>query len=141
MMKKPIATDSNLSPTALKSLESYVKKSTIENTHTWYDLKEKEVNFQYKALLKLQKKKLNSLKIIQYFKEQDAQYLPIRKDIINSLNEIKVKLQELMNINTNRDELSKLKEHEFYLDLDELERLHKETDAEIQRVCLIFLNI
>jgi hypothetical protein len=64
MMKKPIATDSNLSPTALKSLESYVKKSTIENTHTWYDLKEKEVNFQYKALLKLQKKKLNSLKII-----------------------------------------------------------------------------
>lgn len=55
-MKKPIATDSNLSPTALKSLESYVKKSTIENTHTWYDLKEKEVNYQYKALLKLQKK-------------------------------------------------------------------------------------
>ena len=45
-----------------------------------------------------------------------------------------------MNINTNRDELSKLKEHEFYLDLDELERLHKETDAEIQRVCLIFVK-
>ncbi len=46
-----------------------------------------------------------------------------------------------MNINTNRDELSKLKEHEFYLDLDELERLHKETDAEIQRVSLIFSSI
>ncbi len=67
--------------------------------------------------------------------------MPIRKDIINGLNEIKVKLQELMNINTNRDELSKLKEHEFYLDLDELERLHKETDAEIQRVSLIFSSI
>lgn len=30
--------------------------------------------------------------------------------------------------------MSKLKEHEFYLDLDELDRLHKETDSEIQRV-------
>ena len=39
-----------------------------------------------------------------------------------------------MNVNLNRDDLSKLKEHEFYLDLDELERLQKETDIEIQNV-------
>ena len=33
MMKKPIATDSNLSPTALKSLESYVKKNDYFTIH------------------------------------------------------------------------------------------------------------
>ncbi len=53
---------------------------------------------------------------------------------MNGLAEIKEKHQELMNINTSRDDMSKLKEHEFYLDLDELERLHKETEAEIQKV-------
>lgn len=46
-----------------------------------------------------------------------------------------------MNINTSRDDISKLKEHEFYLDLDELDRLHKETDSEIQRVHLNFKAI
>lgn len=60
--------------------------------------------------------------------------MPIRKEIIDGLNEINLKLQELMAINSSRDDLSKLKEHEFYLDLDELERLHKETEAEIQKV-------
>ncbi len=60
--------------------------------------------------------------------------MPIKKEILNGLAEIKEKLQELMNINTSRDDMSKLKEHEFYLDLDELERLHKETEAEIQKV-------
>lgn len=60
--------------------------------------------------------------------------MPIKNEIIDGLNEIKDKLQELMSINSTRDDMSKLKEHEFYLDLDELERLHKETDAEIHKV-------
>ena len=43
-----------------------------------------------------------------------------------------------MSVNQSRDELSKLKEHEFYLDLEELERLHKEADSEILQVCFSF---
>ncbi len=79
--------------------------------------------------------------------EQDKQYLPIKKSILNGLEEIKGKLKELMSVNQKRDDLAKLKEHEFYLDLDELDRLQKETDNEIQNVLkkrlilrLIFLN-
>ena len=75
-----------------------------------------------------------SFLIIKYFVEQDKQYLPIKKSILNGLEEIKGKLKELMSANQKRDDLAKLKEHEFYLDLDELDRLQKETDNEIQNV-------
>lgn len=39
-----------------------------------------------------------------------------------------------MNDNAERDDLAKLKEAEFYLDLDELDRLHKETETEIANI-------
>jgi len=39
-----------------------------------------------------------------------------------------------MDENESREEFAKLKESEFYLDLDELDRLHKETDAEISEM-------
>jgi hypothetical protein len=39
-----------------------------------------------------------------------------------------------MKINDEREPLAKLQEHEFYLDLEELERLHKESDSEIAKV-------
>ena len=57
MIKQPIVSDPSISPTALKSLESYVKKSTIENFHTWYELKEKEVNHFLIYSLKFQQLK------------------------------------------------------------------------------------
>ena len=41
-----------------------------------------------------------------------------------------------MATNSGREELAKLKEHEFYLDLEELERLHKEADNEILKVII-----
>lgn len=44
-----------------------------------------------------------------------------------------------MKINDEREPLAKLQEHEFYLDLEELERLHKESDAEIARVIWNFI--
>ncbi len=39
-----------------------------------------------------------------------------------------------MKQNENREELAKLKEHEFYLDLDELDFLHKEADGKIASI-------
>jgi hypothetical protein len=41
-----------------------------------------------------------------------------------------------MKANSMQDELAKLKEHEFYLDLEELDRLHREADQKIQKVCV-----
>ncbi len=38
-----------------------------------------------------------------------------------------------MKVNEEREPLAKLQEHEFYLDLEELERLHKESDNEIMK--------
>lgn len=62
----------------------------------------------------------------------------MKKEIINGLNEIKVQLNSLMEINKQREDLARLKEHEFYLDLEELERLHKEADSQILKVNLKF---
>lgn len=81
------------------------------NNLTWFEMKEK-----------------------QYFKEQDEQYMPIIKEIGSSLKDIKKKLNELMKVNAERDELAKLKEAEFYLDLEELDRLNKEADGEISKI-------
>lgn len=39
-----------------------------------------------------------------------------------------------MEENAAREEQAKLKESEFYLDLDELDRLHKQTDQEIAKI-------
>jgi hypothetical protein len=39
-----------------------------------------------------------------------------------------------MKQNESREELAKLKEHEFYLDLDELDLLHKEADGRIATI-------
>ena len=60
--------------------------------------------------------------------------MPIKRDIINGLESIKKKLRELMEENESREELAKLKESDFYLDLDELDRLHKQTDLEIAKI-------
>lgn len=62
--------------------------------------------------------------------------MPIKQEIMKGLEEIRKRLADLMSTNQGRDELAKLKEHEFYLDLDELERLHKEADSEILEVFL-----
>lgn len=78
---------------------------------------------------------------LKFFKEQDQQFLPIKKEIINGLADIKVKLKELMDINQSREDLAKLKEHEFYLDLEELERLHKEADSNILKVQILNTSI
>lgn len=58
----------------------------------------------------------------------------MKKEIINGLSKIKDQLTELMEINKEREDLARLKEHEFYLDLEELERLHKEADNQILKV-------
>jgi hypothetical protein len=60
--------------------------------------------------------------------------LPIKKEIADGLVDIRQKLKELIKTNQSREDLAKLKEHEFYLDLEELERLQKESDAEILKV-------
>ena len=72
---------------------------------------------------------------------QDQQYMPIQKEIVKSLVDIKTKLRELINTNHSREEMAKLKEHEFYLDLEELERLHKESDSEIVKVSAKYANL
>jgi hypothetical protein len=59
--------------------------------------------------------------------------LPIKKEIAKSIQDIRKNLQELMKVNEEREPLAKLQEHEFYLDLEELERLHKESDNEIMK--------
>lgn len=79
---------------------------------------------------------INLGNFLKFFKEQDRQYLPTKKEIINGLIDIKNKLNELMSANQNREDLAKLKEHEFYLDLEELERLNKEADGEILKVVI-----
>ncbi len=66
--------------------------------------------------------------------KQDQQFKPIQTEIVKSLTDIKIKLQELIKTNHSREDIAKLKEHEFYLDLEELERLQKESDAEILKV-------
>lgn len=58
----------------------------------------------------------------------------MKQEIMKGLEEIRKRLTDLMSTNQGRDELAKLREHEFYLDLDELERLHKEADSEILEV-------
>lgn len=43
MIRQPSHSDAHINPDALKDIVSHVKKSQAENSHTWYDLKEKEV--------------------------------------------------------------------------------------------------
>ena len=83
----------------------------ISISPSWFELKEKE-----------------------FFIEQDKEYLPIKKGIINGLDDIRNKLKGLMTENEDQDDLAKLKKHEFYLDLDELDQLHKETDQQIATI-------
>ncbi len=65
----------------------------------------------------------------------------MKSDISNGLVDIKKKLQELLKLNQSREDLAKLKEHEFYLDTEELERLQKESDSEMLKVCDTFFRI
>jgi len=60
--------------------------------------------------------------------------LPIKSDISKNLLDIGEKLKELLVLNQGREELAKLKEHEFYLDIEELDRLQKECDTEMTKV-------
>jgi hypothetical protein len=60
--------------------------------------------------------------------------LPIKSDISKNLLDIGEKLKELLILNQSREELAKLKEHEFYLDIEELDRLQKECDTEMTKV-------
>jgi hypothetical protein len=60
--------------------------------------------------------------------------LPIKSDISKNLLDIGEKLKELLLLNQGREELAKLKEHEFYLDIEELDRLQKECDTEMTKV-------
>ncbi len=46
-----------------------------------------------------------------------------------------------MKTNRTREDIAKLEETEFYLDLDELEKLNKDADNEIQSVRLYFGKI
>lgn len=70
----------------------------------------------------------------EFFIQQDKEYLPIKNNIINGLDDIRNKLRGLMEENEDQDDMAKLKKHEFYLDLDELDQLHKETDQEIANI-------
>jgi WD40 repeat protein len=78
---------------------------------SWLDIKEKE-----------------------FFNEEDKEQLPIKTDIHNGLIEIRLKLQQLMKENATREDLAKLKDHEFYLDLDELDRLQKEAEQQMLKI-------
>jgi hypothetical protein len=91
-----------------------IETKRSDEERTWYEAREEE-----------------------FFREQDATYLPIREAIVGELRGVQKKLKELMKVNEERDNpLAKLKEHEFYLDLDELERLNKEADSQILAVLL-----
>ena len=57
--------------------------------------------------------------------------MPTINEIKSSLKSIREKLGDLMKVNMERDDLSKLKESEFYLDLEELDHLNREADQEI----------
>ena len=72
----------------------------------------------------------------KFFEDQDKTYLPIKADISTNLQEIRKKLKDLLVLNQSREDLAKLKEHEFYLDLEEFDKLQKECDSEILKVCL-----
>lgn len=95
----------------VRDLNQGQRSTTLTNKLTWFEMKEQE-----------------------FFKEQDLQYLPIKKEISSSIQEIRKNLRDLMKTNQEREPLAKLQEHEFYLDLEELERLHKESDNEIMKI-------
>ena len=87
--------------------------------------KNKNTNDKHESLTWLQ------IKEKEFFVEEDKQFVPVKSAVHNGLEDIRKKLRELMAENMNREEVARLKESEFYLDLDELDRLHKETDAKI----------
>ena len=95
----------------LKSQTEIDDLKNVKDELSWYEMKEK-----------------------QFFKDQDEQYMPVIREITSSLKDIKEKLKQLMKANSQREDLAKLKESEFYLDLEELDRLNKESDAEIQKI-------
>jgi hypothetical protein len=64
-------------------------------------------------------------------KVEDEQFIPVKTEIIKGLDDLKVRLRDLMKVNNTREDIAKLEEHEFYLDLEELERLQKEADGKI----------
>ena len=68
---------------------------------------------------------------VDCFKLEDEQFVPVKNDIIKGLDDLKVRLRDLMKVNNTREDIAKLEEHEFYLDLEELERLQKEADSKI----------
>ncbi len=96
---------------SLTNLVTHTEKDEHGDGLTWFQTKEKE-----------------------FFVEEDKEYLPIKKDVSEGLKEIKMRLKELMEENEGREDFAKLKESEFYLDLDELDRLQKETDFEINEI-------
>ena len=114
--------EANVRLIKLSSLEGECSAKNLENLNvknvkptlklTWLDHKEQK----------------------SFWHKQDQQFMPIQNEIKKNLIDIKLKLQELIKTNESREEIAKLKEHEFYLDLEELERLQKESDAEITKV-------
>lgn len=71
---------------------------------------------------------------VENHKIEDQNFLPVKNEIIKGLEDIKVRLQDLMKVNRTREDIARLEEHEFYLDLEELERLHKDADLKIQAI-------
>ncbi len=67
-------------------------------------------------------------------KIEGVQFAENKNKIKLGLDEIKSNLKSLMATNRNLEDIAKLEEYEFYLDLVELNKLQKEADAEIQWV-------
>lgn len=86
-------------------------QETSENDLTWLDIKKNEL-----------------------FQIEEAKFQSVKKDIQSGLDDVKEKLLELMKVNRQREDIAKLEESEFYLDLDELEKLQKDADTEIQSI-------
>ncbi len=67
-------------------------------------------------------------------KNEDKQFVENKSKIKTGLYEIKNELKNIMAANSKLEDIAKLEEHEFYLDLVELNKLQKEADIEIQKV-------
>jgi hypothetical protein len=70
----------------------------------------------------------------KFVKIEGVQFAENKNKIKLGLDEIKSNLKSLMATNRNLEDIAKLEEYEFYLDLVELNKLQKEADAEIQKV-------
>lgn len=59
--------------------------------------------------------------------------------LISNLSYLKIQVLDMMEENEAADDIAKLEQQEFGLDLEELERLHNENEQEVEKVTKTFI--